>query len=57
MPYSKIYLASPDGKAWRKKFNKIYYEKRKKLLIEKIKISDEFVCVFGKKFVKKCDEE
>ena len=53
MPYSKIYLASPAGKAWRKKFNKIYYEKRKKMLIEKIKIYDEFVCVFGKKLGRK----
>jgi len=53
MPYSKIYLASPNGKELRKKFNKIYYEKRKKTIIEKIKISDEFVCVFGEKCGKK----
>jgi Zn/Cd-binding protein ZinT len=49
MSYSKIYLASAIGKEWRKKANKRYYEKRKKMLIEKIKISDEFVCVFRAK--------
>jgi len=49
MPYSKIYLASAIGKEWKKRINKIYYDKRKKAVIEKIKISDEFVCVFGAK--------
>ena len=37
MPYSKIYLASPDGKAYRKKFNKKMAKKGGRRFTKKLK--------------------
>lgn len=38
MPYSKIYLASADGKKWKSLVNKRYYNKKKNMIINSIPI-------------------